>query len=78
MELGHNRIGDKGAQAIGQALQTNQVKSYRIAVGFYYDHISYSLQTLTTLFICDNEMTREAKEFLREIRANKQNLTISF
>ena len=40
LNLGENQIGVEGAQAIGQALQTNKVTQTMILFYFYHIHLS--------------------------------------
>ena len=41
LNLNGNEIGDQGAQAIGQALQTNKVTQTMILFNFYHIHLAH-------------------------------------
>jgi len=61
LNLESNTIGDKGAQAIAQALEKNQVReifSFFISIR----HLFYLSQTLTTLHLESNKIGAEGAQ----------------
>ena len=79
LNLGSNKIGVEGAQAIGQALQTNKVTKTMILFNFYHIHLSLFTQTLTTLNLRGNQIGVEGVEAIGQaLKTNKVTQTMIF
>ncbi len=66
LHLGWNKIGDKGAQHLGDALKNNTV--ILILLSFIsYTHLKLFIQTLTTLNLEDNNIQVEVKKEIDEL-----------
>ena len=73
-----NQIGDEGAQAIGQALERNQVREL-FSFFILISHLFYSSQTLTTLNLGFNQVgAKGAQAIGQALERNQVREIVSF
>jgi hypothetical protein len=67
LSLGDNKIGEKGAQCIGETLLRNTVRENQSpSLHLYHIHLSYFIQTLTSLDLANNRIQDKGAQSIGE------------